>query len=608
MLRRFCTQLLSWVICLAVFAPLWVLAASSVAFVDAPVPEGNFQPRAMDLQSGATRLGAMHFSVRTNAPLDLTVQRVAASLSSNFKPFDEGTTYTLSSETALWLHFRVLNNSPKPENWSVVLSKPFIDRAEFYFQDAQGVWRMQLAGSRVPHQQWPGKALTPQFQLPDISQTSGPASAAGYRDYFLRVQKWIPLRFAASVQRTDRLGEQTQRTFFGIGLMLGMLGFMAIFSSVLCMVYRNKAYAWYAVYAAAALMACASFSGIAAYVFWPAASDWTVISTVVFVLLGMAAQLGFTRAMFTAPNTSRLWSFVSAVALALLLVACALFVAIDNTQVRLALFNFGVVGGFAVIAVLVARALRHERQVAGLYLLSFVPMLVVMLLTQIEQLGMAALPWLPYYAPTFGLIFELPVLLLALHLHAKKGHTQTVQIKTLEHTDPLTGFIAPALYLHTLTHMWEAAKAKGTDLTVVFVKVMASSSGSLASVGQGTDRATSRIVRTLRTVARENDSIARVDDRLFAIFMPGVSRSERLASKLSRLVALGLMVDPDDPSSSPVKFKIVAASLRSFSSDSRALDAAVQLVLSREEGAQYKVIQFIEKKAGQVGLVNKSAL
>ena len=601
-------RLLTLVVCLAVLTPLWALSVSSVTSAVPSTAGSSFQPPAMDLLAGTARMGAMHFSVRANAPLDLTIQQVAASSSNDFKPFDEGTTYKLSSDTALWLHFRVLNNAPKPENWSLVLSKPFVDRAEFYSQDAQGVWRMQLAGSRVPHQQWPIRALTPQFQLPDLSQASGSVLDAGYRDYFLRVQKWIPLRFAASVQRTDHVGEETQRAFLAIGLMLGLFSFMVVFSSVLFLVYRNTAYAWYAAYAGAALMASASYSGMGAYVFWPEATNWTVISTIVFVLLGMTAQLGFTRAMFVAPNSSRLWRTVSTAALGLLLVACALFLAVDTAQVRIALFNSGLVGGFAIIGVLVVRALRHERQVAGLYLLSFVPMLLVMMLTQIEQLGMAALPWLPYFAPLFGLLFELPVLLLALHLHAKKGHALTVQSKTLAQTDPLTGFIASALYFQTLTSMWESARGNGADLAVVYVKVMGlPPAGSVANAGQGTDRATLRTVRTLRTVARENDSIARVDHQIFVILMPGISLSERLAGKLSRLVALGLMVDPDDPSSSPVKFKIIAASLRSFSSNSQALDAAVKLALAPEGDAPFRVIQFIGKRAGQPVLVKSSA-
>ncbi len=552
----------------------------------------------MVLPSHAARLGPEYFSVRTNAPLDTTVEQIAATAPTDFLPFDEGKTYQLSSSTALWLHFRVQNNASRPENWSVVLSKPFIDRVDFYFQDAQGAWRTQAAGSGVPHPQWPVWGLTPQFQLPDASlpstSSTATASVLGYQNYYLRIQKWIPLRFAATVQRTDLIAKETQHTFFTVGLMLGLMGFMVVFSSVLYFLYRNTAYAWYAAYVAAALLAGASFSGIGAYVLWPAAASWTVISTMVFVLLGMAAQLGFTKAMFISADSPRYMSAVSTQALGLLLTACALFLAIDIARVRVALFSFGVVGGFAVIGVLVVRALRNERQVAGLYLLSFAPMLVVVMLTQIEQLGIAALPWLPYNAPIYGLFFELPLLLVALHLHAKKGHTQKVQNSTLARTDPLTGFVAPSLYLQTLASMWEAARTKGVDLTVVYVKVLETSADALAIGKQSTDKAITRTVRTLRTVARDNDTVAQVDDQIFVILMPGVSRSEHLAGKLARLVALGMMVDADDPSSTPVKFKIVASSLRSFSSGSQALDAAAKQLLARTDGAQTRVIQFID--------------
>ncbi len=575
------------------------------------VPSGNsavggapgFAPPVMVLAAGESGLGAVHFAVLTDASLDLTVQQIAAAPSVGFVPFDEAKTYALAQGTALWLHFRVQNDKLGSGDWSVVLSKPFIDRAEFFFQDAQGVWRMQAAGSAVAHQLWPSRGLTPQFRLPET--TDAVALTPGHRDYYLRVQKWIPLRFAVHVQRTDQIGEATHRTFLTVGLMLGLLGFMVVFSCVLSVVYRNTAYAWYAAYAAAALMAGASFSGMGAYVFWPAAVTWPVISTMVFVLLGMAAQMGFTRAMFIAPNTPKFWSYLSTTTLVLLLAACAVFLAVDKAAVRVAVFGFGVVGGFAVIGVLVARALRHERkerherQVASLYLLSFAPMLVVVVLTQIEQLGIAALPWLPYNAPIYGLFFELPLLLVALHLHAKKRHTQAVQSSTLAQTDPLTGFVAPALYTATLQRMWDAAQAKGVDLTVVYVKLVDSAPGARAVYSQSAGRATLRTVRTMRTVAREDDTIARVDDEVFAILMPGVSRSERLASKLARLVALGVMVDADDPLSTPVKFKIVAGSLRSFSGSSVALDAAMKSVLARDEGADYRVIRFIGKRADQ---------
>ena len=594
-------------------------AAASVIAADTETKPA-FDPPAMVLTPEADRLGAVHFSVRAQAPAGLTVQQVATAGGVGFEPFDEGKTYALAADSALWLHFKVADDPSDAEEWSLVLSKPFIDRAEFYFQDAEGIWRMQAAGSRVAHRQWPAASLMPQFRLLKAGQIR--VSATGNNDYYVRVQKWIPLRFAASVQRTEQINVATQRNFLTVGLLLGLLGFMVIFSGALSVVYRNTAYAWYAAYASSALLAGASFSGIGAALFWPQATDWTAISTMVFVLLGMAAQLGFTRAMFITPYAGlrgaapRVWPRVATSTLVLLLAACAVFLAVDKAGLRLALFAVSVVGGFLVIGVLVLRSLRQERRVAGLYLLSFAPMLAVVVLTQIEQLGIAALPWLPYNAPIYGLFFELPLLLVALHLHAKKGHTQAVQKSTLAQTDPLTGFVAPGLYAATLQRMWKAARASGVDLTVVYVKVL-NDAFQLGDLNHSSgDKATLRCVRTLRTVAREDDVIARVDERLFALLMPGVSRSERLASKLARLVALGVMVDPDDPLLTPVKFKIVAGSLRSFSGNAQELDIAIQKVMVADlsDGPQgagspnYRVICFVGKKAEQPVAVSTSAV
>ena len=567
----------------------------------------GFVPPAMVLADrvdklNADTLGADYFAVRANTPQGVDINQIAAAGSAGFAPFDPRQTYELNLGNALWLHFRVQQGMPATPDWTVVLSKPFIDKAEFYFQDAQGVWRMQAAGTGVAHRQWPIRGLTPQFRL---GQPLGSAAAtAAPQDFYIRVQKWIPLRFAADVQLTDAASQQTQNSFLAVGLMLGLLGFMFVFSCVLSVLYRNTAYAWYAAYVLSALLAAASYSGIASYAFWPSAVGWPAITSILFVMLGLAAQLAFTRQIFIAPGTPKVWATLMTAAMAAMLLASAVFVAVDAPRLRLLIFGLAIPIGFGMIGVIAVRALRHDRPVAVLYLLSFVPMLVVIVLTQIEQLGIAALPWLPYNLPIYGLLFELPLLLVALHLHAKKTHTQAVRSITLAHTDPLTGFVAPAQYLAALTALWAAAQDAGADLAVVYVKALNADSyaeangDSALTPNQDSRRDVLRCVRMLRTVARDDDTIARVNDQLFAMLMPGVSRSERLTSKLSRLVALGVMVDSDDARSRPIKFQIVASTLRSYAGESMALDAALRSVLAKSArgGEPERVISFISKR------------
>jgi two-component system, sensor histidine kinase LadS len=592
------------VFCLFALAGMNATGATSVPAVPSrqtSPPVAAFVPPAIVLAGNTAQLGAEYFAVRANTPADVSIAQIAAAQSAGFVAFDPRQTYELNKSNALWLHFRVQQGRPIPADWSLVLSKPFIDKAEFYFQDVHGVWRMQAAGTEVAHRQWPVKGLTPQFYLGEaLALAPAPGTATdGPQDYYIRVQKWIPLRFAVEVKRTEKVTEQTQNTFLAVGLLLGLLGFMFIFSCVLSVLYRNRAYAFYAAYVAAALMAAASFSGIASYAFWPAAVGWPAISTMVFVLLGLAAQLAFTRSIFIAPGTPRVWAALMTTAIAAMLLASAVFVAVDQPRLRLLMFALAIPLGFGCIAVIAVRALRHDRPVAALYLLSFAPMLAVVLLTQIEQLGLAALPWLPYNIPIYGLILELPLLLIALHLHAKNTHTQAVRSITLAHTDPLTGFVAPALYPGALSSLWAAAQHAGADLAVVYVKVIGGYTDAALTPAADKRRDVLKCVRMLRTVARDDDTIARVTDAVFAMLMPGVSRSERLTSKLSRLVALGVMVDSDDTRSHPIKFKIAASTLQSFSGESAALDEALRGVLAKADSRQARVISFVTKRPRQ---------
>ena len=599
--------------CCRIFGFLILLGVQALAVAAAPaLSPAGFVPPTMVMVNSADKpsldkFGADYFAVRADTPQNLGIEQIAAAGAIGFVPFDPRQTYELNQGNALWLHFRVQQGMPSAADWTVVLSKPFIDKAEFYLQDAQGVWRMQAAGTGVPHRQWPIRGLTPQFRL---GQPLGSAAGtAAPQDFYIRVQKWIPLRFAADVQLTDAASQQTQNSFLAVGLMLGLLGFMFVFSCVLSVLYRNIAYAWYAAYVLSALLAAASYSGIASYAFWPSAVGWPAITSILFVMLGLAAQLAFTRQIFIAPGTPKVWATLMTAAMAAMLLASAVFVAVDAPRLRLLIFGLAIPIGFGMIGVIAVRALRHDRPVAVLYLLSFVPMLVVIVLTQIEQLGIAALPWLPYNLPIYGLLFELPLLLVALHLHAKKTHTQAVRSITLAHTDPLTGFVAPAQYRAALTALWAAAQEAGADLAVVYVKPLnadaSANADSTLIANQDPRRDVLRCVRLLRTVARDDDTIARVDDQLFAMLMPGVSRSERLVSKLSRLVALGVMVDSDDAHSRPIKFKIVASTLRSFAGESAALDAALRSVLSKSEhpGEPDRVISFISKRSRQAAEV-----
>ncbi len=100
-------------------------------------------------------------------------------------------------------------------------------------------------------------------------------------------------------------------------------------------------------------------------------------------------------------------------------------------------------------------------------------------------------------------------------------------------------------------------------------------------------------MRIIRTVTREADTVARVHANLFAVLMPGVSPGENLAGKLSRLIALGVMTDRDDPLSEPVNLRIAASSRSRFSGTARQLDVLLRQKLPVEGDLDARSIMYV---------------
>ena len=97
----------------------------------------------------------------------------------------------------------------------------------------------------------------------------------------------------------------------------------------------------------------------------------------------------------------------------------------------------------------------------------------------------------------------------------------------------------------------------------------------------------------LRMVTRADDTVARIGGNVFAILMPRMSAGSNFAGKLSRLVALGVMRDTDDPAQQIVRFRIAATTFGSFSGTSKQLDEALKQKLNSMTAASERTIEFV---------------
>jgi GGDEF domain-containing protein len=197
--------------------------------------------------------------------------------------------------------------------------------------------------------------------------------------------------------------------------------------------------------------------------------------------------------------------------------------------------------------------------------------------------------WLAYNTPIYCLLFEMPVLLVVLHLHAKQIHGYRVRQHALQVTDPLTGFAAKHLLVHLAQRAWQISKASGDDVAIAYLQPV-----TLGGRNQGADMVP-RIVRILRTVARPQDTVIAVSATQFALLMPGRTRDEALMGQLSRIVALSLMQDDEHSGQPALRFNIVAATRRSFAGNWQELHAVLLAKLVDRASWGHRAIRFAQQ-------------
>jgi two-component system, sensor histidine kinase LadS len=573
-------------LCVCLAASLWLAHAhAGAAATDAvstastaSAPAQTAQPPAIDLSQLGSKLGSPALTIRENLARELGIDRIANEQALFTQSFDPSMAYALGKQRATWMHFRVLaDDQPSPTGWTLELPKPYIDRVEFYQKDARGAWQMQAAGDHIAHAQWPLQSLNPQFALPVM--------AAGVHDFYLKIQGEIPLHFSVHLQRTDAANARAQNRFLLGGLLLGVCALMLAFSGMLAFSAGHKEYLWYALFVGLSCLSTATYMGLANYALWPQATAWPEYSNYVLVMVAVTAQLQFCRAMFLPREERSWWHAVLSVAMAANMVAIGFYFYSDSTVYRQILYTFVDSVCTTLAMALVARALYRGNRTAWLWLIAYVPLIISVSLASLDSFGLA-INGLPYDAPVYATLFEVTVLLAALYLHAQSQQARVVRRSLLDSIDPHTGFITSRNYTATAQAMWSAARQNKRDMSVAYVE--ATSQAALSE---------QPIVRLLRTVARDSDTVAHVDKNLYAILMPGQLVGTDLTNRLSRLVALGLMAVKDLSANSPVQFRIVASSNAGFVGTWPQLNACLRKKLDTPKGWSNKSIRYVRLRA-----------
>lgn len=517
----------------------------------------------------------------------LTAAQVAQSPDADFTAFEPAGNYATANATSLWLKLRVRSDKALAANdWLIEFSNIFVDKASLHHLGADGVWASQSAGDWVAHTKWPVRSLKPQFTVP--------AQQAGETQLLLEVRNKNPMHFGVTLLSVEQARAQDQVDFFTSGGVLGWMLLMAIAGVVIAIAYRQEASIWYALYIFVTMVLVAAYIGIGGYALWPQSTVGSKTSVTVLFMLTMVLQLQFCRAMFIT-HASALWErkvLLATTVLCTLAIAVAL---LSSLELRLVIY-LAQLGLATVVASTVAlRAMARGSLVAKLWVVAYTPIVIICFLSVLDKMGFYAIDWLPYNAPLYALLFEMPMLLLAMHMQAKEKHGQAVRDATLAGTDQSTGFVASHSFEPTLAQLWNDSRSARSDTAVAYIKVSYQLNHVALRGSPAKARTTQRVVRLIRTVARQQDTVAHVDKDLFAIIMPGLGRGDDLSNRLSRLVALAAMTDADAAHDVPIRLHIVASSMRSFKGEAAALHKAMQSKLNQADWGQ-RAIRYVRKQ------------
>ena len=381
-----------------------------------------------------------------------TLQAVQAVPSAQWQLFNPQKTYPISKDTALWMQLQLSVSAPQ-SGWVIRMPKPFLDRFELHWLAANGEWTMQVTGESIAHTQWPVRGLHPQFAMP--------ALGLGEHTVFIKLENSFPTNITILTFNSRDADADALSHALRAGLITMFVFCMVFISACLAIVYRDAAYAWYSAYALFSALAVVAYTGFGYYVLWPSASYFAERSSVGFILAASMAQIVFCYVTF---QPQKLWSKFTPIARVSLVVtaACIGASALENIDIRVICFLVALVICWCVIFSMVFVRLVKGETSAKLWMLAYLPTASLLFLQTIDQLGLSNQSIVGYYWVLYSLIFEVPVLLVALILRAKERDAQRVVQYARQQLDPLTGFILPRAYQVTATDVWE--KAMSLDL------------------------------------------------------------------------------------------------------------------------------------------------
>ena len=177
-----------------------------------------------------------------------------------FVPSKADTVYALGRHAALWQHYRFARSAFSDEEWVLEFPQPLLDRITIYRLGTSGRWTSQTAGDTVDVSRWPEPGRYAQFRL-DLPDT-------GVHDVYVRIQNVTSTSVPVKVSTRSSQIQRLQMEYLTVGVVFGALLLLIVACVAQSWVYRDRAYGWYALYAATLTLMMSAWTGVAGHLLW----------------------------------------------------------------------------------------------------------------------------------------------------------------------------------------------------------------------------------------------------------------------------------------------------------------------------------------------------
>lgn len=464
----------------------------------------------------------------------------------------EGDRVRLDNGAALWVRFDVQMQS-LDAHWELELARSGTDLISLYHRDAQGRWRVQHAGDRLPVRDWANPDRYPVFGLD--------ARAHETVRYWVRIEHArVPYSGELHLHDHNHLREQRIQQQFALGAYFGMTTLLLLVALVNTVVFRDAAFAAYAVYIGLLGLGLAASLGVGGQFLWPDLARWNQVAEFLLLpLMGVAAVL-FVRQVLQPRRIGRALDRLCLALAPLWLVV----IGWDLLLPSQASLNTGTAVGalaMALVAAMLWMGWRSGEAWVRWFVPGIVPVLLASALPVMRNFNLISSGPLSQYGMVFAAALEAPVLIYALLQRSQLQHESQARARALERTEPLTGLTRREHFLLRLHDSLVRAQRYDHHSALMLVH-LDNHPDILARYGREVaDRALVVAASLLRSLARDVDTAARTGDDSLALLMEGPVKETQALNTATSLVAAGLRSSPRLPSGTALRFQVVVALL-----------------------------------------------